>query len=62
MVDTRGLKKSAVLAALYNASKPQGLGFLHFDPVPMTTESHQSTSWLIKHLDIFEKEKKTWTK
>ena len=38
MVDTRGLKKSAVLAALYNASKPQGLGFLHFDPVPMTEE------------------------
>lgn len=38
MVDTRSLKKSAVLAALYNASKPQGLGFLHFDPVPMTEE------------------------
>lgn len=27
MVDTKGLKKSAVLAALYNDSKPQGLGF-----------------------------------
>lgn len=38
MVDTRGLKKSAVLAALYSASKPQGLGFLHFDPAPMTEE------------------------
>lgn len=36
MVDTKGLKKSAVLAALYNASKPQGFGFLHFDPAPMT--------------------------
>ena len=36
MVDTNGLKKAAVLAALYNASKPQGLGFLHFDPTPMT--------------------------
>lgn len=36
MVDTKGLKKPAVLAALYNASKPQGLGFLHFDPTPMT--------------------------
>ena len=38
MVDTKGLKKSAVLAALYNDSKPQGLGFLHFDPAPMTEE------------------------
>lgn len=36
MIDTRGLRKSAVLAALYNASKPQGLGFLEFDPVPMS--------------------------
>lgn len=36
MVDTKGLRKSAVLAALYNASKPQGLGFFHFDPAPMT--------------------------
>ena len=25
-----------VLAALYNGSKPQGMGFLHFDPTPMT--------------------------
>ena len=38
MVNTKGLRKSAVLAALYNASKPQGLGFLHFDPAPMTEE------------------------
>ena len=32
------LKKSAVLAALYNASKPQGMGFMHYDPKPMTEE------------------------
>lgn len=38
MVDTKGLKKSAVLAALYNDSKPQGLGFLHFDPAPMAED------------------------
>lgn len=30
MVDTKGLKKSAVLAALYNDSKPQGLGVSAF--------------------------------
>lgn len=37
-VSIEGLDKSSVLAALYNASKPQGLGFLHFDPTPMTPE------------------------
>ena len=33
-----GIDKAAVLAALYNASKPQGLGFLQYDPTPMTTD------------------------
>ncbi len=33
-----GLNKADVLAALYNASKPQGMGFLHFDPKPMTRQ------------------------
>lgn len=36
MVSTRGLSKAAVLAALYNASMPQGMGILHYDPQPMT--------------------------
>ena len=36
MIDTKGLSRGAVCAALYNASKPQGLGMLHFDPKPMT--------------------------
>ena len=35
-ISLKGLDKAAVLAALYNASKPQGLGFLHFDPAQMT--------------------------
>ena len=35
-VSIRGLSKAAVLAALYNASHPQGLGFLHYDEKPMT--------------------------
>jgi len=26
------------LAALYNASKPQGMGFMHYDPTPMSVE------------------------
>ena len=41
-IDLRGLDKAAVLAALYNASKPQGLGFLHYDPALMTVEEAQS--------------------
>ncbi|MEK7505777.1 MAG: hypothetical protein AAB597_02695 [Patescibacteria group bacterium] len=32
------LDKAAVLAALYNASKPQGAGFMHYNPEPMTGE------------------------
>lgn len=28
--------KPAILAALYNASRPQGMGYLEFDPDPMT--------------------------
>lgn len=40
-----GIDKSALLAGLYNASKPQGLGFLHFLPEDMTVEEAQG------HLD-----------
>lgn len=36
-----GLDKAAVLAALYNASKPQGMGFIHYNPAPMTIEQAQ---------------------
>jgi hypothetical protein len=36
-----GLNKAAVLAALYNASKPQGMGFMHYNPAPMTVEQAQ---------------------
>ena len=34
-MDITGLSKAAVLAALYNASRPQRMGFLHYDPTPM---------------------------
>ena len=33
-----GKNKAAILAALYNASKPLGLGHMHYDPTPMTEE------------------------
>ena len=37
-ISLEGLDKAAVLAALYNGAKPQGLGFLQYDPSPMRTE------------------------
>lgn len=36
-VSITGLNKADVLAALYNAARPQGLGFLSYDPQPMTS-------------------------
>lgn len=37
-IDLKGLNKAAVLAVLYNASKPQGAGFMRYDSTPMTAE------------------------
>lgn len=36
-VDIKDLDKSQVLAALYNAARPQGMGFCQYDPTPMDT-------------------------
>jgi len=38
MINLAEYNKAEVLAALYNCSKPQGLGFLHFNPEPMTRD------------------------
>lgn len=38
MIDITGMDKADVLAALYNASRPQGMGYLHYTPTPMTKE------------------------
>lgn len=37
-IDLKGVDKAEVLAKLYNRSKPQGLGFLHYTPADMTVE------------------------
>jgi len=37
-ISIEGLSKAKVLAALYNVAKPQGMGFLRYDPKPMTEE------------------------
>lgn len=38
MVDIKGINKAELLAALYNNSKPLGLGILHYTPENMTKE------------------------
>jgi hypothetical protein len=45
MIEIKG-RKAAVLAALYNASKTQGAGALHFTASPMTEDTAQS------HLEV----------
>ena len=42
MIDLKGKDKAEVLAKLYNASKPLGMGFFHYDPKPMTVEEAQA--------------------
>jgi hypothetical protein len=37
-ISIEGLDKAEVFAALYNAARPQGLGFLHYTPEPMTAD------------------------
>lgn len=41
-ISLEGLNKADVLAALYNASRPQGLGFVQYDPTPMSSEQAQA--------------------
>jgi len=36
------LNKADVLAALYNAAQPQGMGFMQYDPTPMTHNEAQA--------------------
>lgn len=38
MIDISNLSKAVVLCKLYNASKPQGLGFLHFTASDLTLD------------------------
>lgn len=51
MISLAGLNKGDVLAALYNASKPQGMGFMHYDPKPMMREEAEA---LLKQTTYFD--------
>jgi hypothetical protein len=37
-ISLKGLNKADVLAVLFNAAKPMAMGFMHYDPKPMTRE------------------------
>lgn len=41
-ISIAGLSKARVLAALYNNSRPLGMGFFQYDPEPMTEQEAQS--------------------
>ena len=41
MIDISEMNKAEVLAKLYNASRPLGMGLLHFTPEPMGVEEAQ---------------------
>ena len=50
-IDISRKDKAQVLAALYNASRPIGLGFLQYDPTPMTVEEARE---LLKQTTYFD--------
>lgn len=50
-IDIKGLDKGLVLAALYNGARPQGAGFIQYDPTPMTVE--EATATLSKSKDKY---------
>jgi len=38
-ISIKGLNKADVLVALFNRAQPQGMGFMHYSPEPMTRET-----------------------
>ena len=51
MLNISNYNKADVLAALYNHSRPQGLGILHFEPKDMTKEEAEA---LLKEYTYFD--------
>jgi hypothetical protein len=52
MINIKGLDKAKVLCALYDASKPLGMGFLHYTPEPMQEADAQDL--LLKEYRYFD--------
>jgi len=53
-INIKSLNKGKVLAALYNNSKPQGLGFLDHDPTPMTQSEAEDLLEKITYFDYLQ--------
>lgn len=50
-IDISKLEKAQVLKALYDNSRPLGMGFLHFNPAPMPIETARD---LVKDQSYFD--------
>ena len=70
-INVKGLNRADVLAVLYNSSKPQMMGFMSYDPEPMTREGAQKLldagqtyfdylNGRIMKIDLSEEEINTW--
>jgi hypothetical protein len=54
VVDITGINKAKLLAGLYNQSHPMGMGFLHYDPKPMTEEEAAEILAAWTHFDYLK--------
>jgi hypothetical protein len=50
-ISIAGLDKADVLVALYNRARPQGMGFLHYTPDPLSKEEAENhlPTWSERH-------------
>lgn len=53
-VDISGLNRADVLCALYNASRPQGMGFMHYTPQEMQCEEAEQLLSQTKYFDYLK--------
>lgn len=54
IVQFDGLTREQVLCALYNASKSQGMGILHYDPKPLTIDEAKEILSKSEHVDYLK--------
>lgn len=54
MLDLKGLSRAQALVALYNASIPQRMGFIHYDPTPMTVQEATELLAESKYVDYYK--------
>lgn len=54
IVQFDGLTREQVLCALYNASKPQGMGFLHYDPMPLKIDEAKNVLSKSEYVDYLK--------